>query len=382
MFKEVLNSFHIKKHFNSKEDYHKLLLYITGETIPGSIIAVKSIILLEIMMIFMAITLHKENPDKVNPYYLVFYFILLVASIIGVLIATYIRKDMEHRYLIFIYGSKIYSMGIMLWSILITYLDMKTTHNYSLVVYMTIMMIIPVATYLDPAFLVLQNIVGSAIIEILIYRYDTSEIMKASFINFFVYAFVAILVGYAYTTMRLKNYYKHIQLLAMNQKLKDSAEVDFLSGLYNRTKLNEVSQQLWLKGLETQTALACILCDIDNFKQINDTYGHQEGDRWIQEMAALLQETVTYKNSHCFRYGGEEFLVVIPGINLEEAQEIAERIRMGFEQIRIGNKKHKGTISCGVYCAVPTNLHNIEKFYANADNNLYRAKAKGKNQIY
>jgi diguanylate cyclase (GGDEF)-like protein len=378
----LLDKLFVKRTFKTKEEYNRLLIYIVGETLGSSMVAIRSIIIFEIFMIAYTVIKHLNESSQYSLAYLTLYILLLMVSIGSDFLIRFARKNIEKNYLYIIHGAQIHSIFMMIWAILITYLDMISIHDYSMMVYMIIMIVIPVATYINPVSLLIQNFIGSIMIGLLIIRFDNSEIMIASFINFFVFAFIASNTGFAYTYMRITNYKKHAMLQSMNLKLKEASEIDFLSGLYNRTKLNEIAERLWLDGMQNQTALACILCDIDNFKQINDTYGHLEGDKWIQELANVLREVVTMENAYCFRYGGEEFLIVIPGVELSEAQDIAESIRTIFEQVRVGNKMHKGTVSCGVYCAIPSTRHNIEKFYGYADDNLYRAKARGKNQVY
>jgi len=119
-----------------------------------------------------------------------------------------------------------------------------------------------------------------------------------------------------------------------------------------------------------------IIIDIDNFKKINDTYGHKKGDLILQKVGEVLKESIR-KNDLAFRYGGEEFVILLPDTHLKEAHIIADRIRNVIPQkIKINNNPITISGGVGEYKG-----EDIKKFFKKVDKALYEAKKSGKNKI-
>ena len=122
-----------------------------------------------------------------------------------------------------------------------------------------------------------------------------------------------------------------------------------------------------------------IMFDIDDFKVVNDTYGHQEGDVALVEVAKIMKENCRRKD-FVVRFGGEEFLVLLPSANLKIAYAIAEKIRLEIASSLFGRANFKVSISGGV-AQGNCNDQEIEDVIKRADEKLYESKANGKNQI-
>ena len=169
-----------------------------------------------------------------------------------------------------------------------------------------------------------------------------------------------------------------------NRDLKMLASKDPLTGLFNRTFLNELLEKEWMRSRRHGTLLSVILADIDNFKRVNDTYGHQAGDLALQKVADVMKKCLR-KDDYLARYGGEEFLFVLPQTGLEEACKAAERLRNAVRNLVIffsEGKRHSLSISCGVSTALPENMdENIDLLIQRADQALYEAKGAGKNRV-
>ena len=157
---------------------------------------------------------------------------------------------------------------------------------------------------------------------------------------------------------------------------------DDLTGLPNRRAFdvrfgNRVRDLQRLGG-----TLGLVLLDLDNFKAINDTYGHPQGDVVLREAARVLRET-SREIDHTARYGGEEFALLLPGTNLEGAFELAERVRRGIEALHIPLLDGSGTLritaSCGVG-SMPETRADPQPLVAAVDAALYNAKRSGKNK--
>jgi diguanylate cyclase (GGDEF)-like protein len=173
------------------------------------------------------------------------------------------------------------------------------------------------------------------------------------------------------------------QIKRQNEELKRLATIDPLTGCLNRRAFNESFENMFNGARSVGMALSCLVLDIDFFKKVNDSHGHSVGDHVIQEVARTLQANARPSDLVC-RYGGEEFCVVLPGMDIGQAAETAERIRRGVES-RVGPaiKEVPGmklTISAGVATLVPqvaTPLELIDR----ADQALYESKSGGRNRV-
>jgi diguanylate cyclase (GGDEF)-like protein len=173
----------------------------------------------------------------------------------------------------------------------------------------------------------------------------------------------------------------------MNQTMlgeaKHKANTDSLTGLNNRNYLFHMAQNFVEKSIREGSPISIFLFDIDNFKHYNDTNGHDEGDTLLKELSEVIR-TVTRKNSVIVRYGGEEFIVMLPGISKEDAFIYSERLR---EKIAEYPFRHRETqplgrvsISGGV-ASFPVDGDSIYKVIQLADMSLYKAKAEGRNRV-
>lgn len=168
-----------------------------------------------------------------------------------------------------------------------------------------------------------------------------------------------------------------IEIHAFRQTEK-LAMIDGLTGLYNRTYMDIVLKKEFCRCERYSKKLSICLLDIDNFKKVNDTYGHLFGDTVLKELALLLMELIREADVAC-RYGGEEFLIILPETDAEGTQFLAERIREEIKK-RPFFKENNITISGGS-ATYPENARDIEDLLNAADRALYRAKRFGKDQI-
>ena len=168
----------------------------------------------------------------------------------------------------------------------------------------------------------------------------------------------------------------------IQEKLIHDANHDFLTGLYNR-RFFENQFKLELNRSERSDApLSLFILDIDHFKRINDTYGHLVGDRVLELLASMLREN-SRSGDIVARFGGEEFLILLPNTDLGLARTMAERLRLEAENLELISlgKRIKFTISVGVTSFVATRRVTPEILTDEADHALYRAKHSGRNRI-
>lgn len=174
------------------------------------------------------------------------------------------------------------------------------------------------------------------------------------------------------------------ELLRANRELAESEQAsrrvsltDTLTGVGNRRHFDETLatevERAWRYGQR----LSLVLLDIDNFKRVNDNWGHEAGDHVLRRVGALLRETLR-RSDHVSRFGGEEFVVLMPGLGQDEAQVLAERIRGLLATLPMG-KLPGITASFGVASLAPD--ERGESLFARADAALYRAKAGGRNRV-
>jgi len=186
----------------------------------------------------------------------------------------------------------------------------------------------------------------------------------------------SILLIVFFLTWRLAN-----QLDEVNYRLHKQASTDELTGVRNRRRIMRRLEEEFSRSTRGGDPLSLIVFDIDHFKRINDTHGHQFGDLVLKRVARLMEETVrTY--DLVGRIGGEEFLVVTPSTTLEEASAIAERIREAIEQERIGDdiRMVHVTVSAGV-STMNRDEDSMDAMIRRADDALYCAKNAGRNRV-
>ncbi|MFH1911228.1 MAG: diguanylate cyclase [Pseudomonadota bacterium] len=171
----------------------------------------------------------------------------------------------------------------------------------------------------------------------------------------------------------------------MEEILNRLSRHDGLTGIANRRHFDEFYQQEWKRALREETPLSLLLCDLDFFKNYNDTYGHQAGDDCLRAVAGVLQKGLRRPGDLTARYGGEEFIVVLPGTLREGALAVAESLRKAVEALAIPHSASATapvvTICLGVSITVPGPGESPADLLAAADRALYRAKEEGRNRV-
>ncbi|HET7550401.1 MAG TPA: diguanylate cyclase [Gemmatimonadaceae bacterium] len=171
-------------------------------------------------------------------------------------------------------------------------------------------------------------------------------------------------------------------LATANAKLTRIAVTDGLTGLYNRRHLEQRLREMFDHSLRLHEPLAVVMFDLDHFKSINDTFGHQAGDEVLRDLATLLRQAVR-EIDRIGRYGGEEFMAILPGTVLDAAVTFAERARQEVEEhlFRCAAGTLRCTLSCGVAAWPHPRIRHREDLVKAADDALYVAKALGRNKV-
>ena len=201
--------------------------------------------------------------------------------------------------------------------------------------------------------------------------------------------FDAGVVGLALAKRALKQLHYRVFILTMsdrlqlreiadvNQRLQSAARTDPLTGVPNRRRFDEAFEDCRL----TTGPVALVMFDVDHFKSLNDTHGHRAGDRCLTAVAGLLRAGLRDAPDLLARFGGEEFVALLPGVGPEEAAVIAERLRAAVEARRLPNPGGVGgivTVSAGVASAFSNRL---DQLLGAADAALYEAKSAGRNAV-
>jgi len=175
---------------------------------------------------------------------------------------------------------------------------------------------------------------------------------------------------------------KNIQLRESLDKLKTMATTDPLTGLANRRRFGEILEQYYGEAFRYGFDLSCCMCDLDDYKQLNDTLGHQVGDKILEITAEVIRSSLR-KTDIAARYGGDEFVLLFPHTSMDRAIEVGERIRQQLAE-RSGKDiklNHTVTMCIGVASLEADRPTTADALVSMADRALYAAKDHGKDQI-
>jgi len=194
--------------------------------------------------------------------------------------------------------------------------------------------------------------------------------------------FVTLFSGWialALESQRTENFLIHMELDLQNKKLAELNATDPLTGVMNRRSLLQMLYVYLEEFHRYSTPVSLIMVDIDYFKLVNDTHGHQVGDKVLLEIARLLTDSLR-ATDRLARYGGEEFLVVLPHLHRKEAYNAAERLRRIVMNTRFSDQELQITASFGV-TELTKETPGINSLIKRADDALYSAKHRGRNRV-
>ena len=182
--------------------------------------------------------------------------------------------------------------------------------------------------------------------------------------------------------MRVRN---QIQIINQMRTIENLSMIDQLTNIPNRRSFNDRLKKEWKLAIREKQPISLMMLDFDRFKQVNDNYGHNQGDIVLQAAAGIISQALKRPGDFAARWGGEEFSVLMNNTALEGAKDVAERIRSMMEAASIkcvdSEKVIKITVSIGLVSAMPSLDSCPDEFFLKADQALYAAKDAGRNRV-
>ena len=181
--------------------------------------------------------------------------------------------------------------------------------------------------------------------------------------------------------LRVRN---QIQIVNQFRTIERLGMIDPLTNIANRRSFDDRLCMEWTQAMREQTPISLLMMDLDRFKNLNDTYGHQQGDAVLQAVSKIFTHSFRRAGDFAARWGGEEFVVLLPNTPLAGAMDVAEKIRTDVESAviyGIDGSTLRTTISIGITSQIPAQGGLTDAFIASADKALYAAKQAGRNRV-
>lgn len=329
---------------------------------------------------------------------IILYFLMIISTVIyGLRLRTYKQEDNKNAENILLWSNiqgcllTFLSTGIIIArSFCATQGSNLVFTNFAFVIMVPIIFRIKKIPYF-----ITTGISYLLILFVALFSSDKSYLnMNTSFFFLVVYA-AAFLTEYL-VTMALNSTYDYQnkayevaevqikvshELLKINDKLANESSSDFLTKLGNRKALVEDANNIWNECINENQCVSVVMIDVDKFKYINDTYGHEIGDVVLKRLAQIISENSITNNGYAYRYGGEEFLMIFKGASLKETQKYMENLSKqisltSFEEI----DNRIVTASIGIYTNIPSPENSIQDFITEADKLMYIEKNKKKSK--
>lgn len=370
--KGLLQRLSFRAQFTSEQEMKKVELLATKDTIASAKRIATMLVYLDAAIVLIWLAYWRLGGNPLNVKEVMTYAALLAVSIVTKCMIKYVNQNIEERYRMFEWIGGGFAFLLILWADWITYLNTMKSGNFSIMIFFTIITIIPMSVFLKPVVYYPIQILGSLVIYIIILT-CTTENQADNLANFTICFVFSTVSAVSFYTTRLKSYKQMLTL-------EEISERDPVSGLYNRLTLEEKSEEIWKECKQQNQLISCMFCEIDEFKTLNDTYGNRYGDVCVRNIADAIQENRTHTKCYAFRYRSEEFLVLLPGMNHAAACRWTEQLRDAVAYK--SKKKQKFVVNFGVYTARPfEDSSRMEQYIVQADRLRYQAKQQGENCI-
>lgn len=339
--------------------------------------------------------------------YLVMYTIIIILSLVFLFLTKGI-KAYKYKNESYLKNMELlcvaYITIIMTWGSILSLIGQLVYGQ--LIVFMVLMVACSVFFYLESKKMLMPYLLSVFVLSLgLPYVQSDNKILFGHYINLFGFSVISFISSRLIYRKYLKEYNRKVLLQKSNALLKNQIElnklinsqlekanlqleklslIDELTSMANRRGFNNYIDKMFDLYKYTDFLFSIIIMDIDSFKQFNDTYGHNEGDNVLKQVADKIKSSVLHPLDFVTRWGGEEFIYASFDANIEEAEQIAETIRENILSLKIVNKFSETgfiTASFGVSTMKLSNKGDVIRCIEQADRALYKAKTSGKNCI-
>lgn len=300
-------------------------------------------------------------------------FLVIVYFLIGRMMRALPLRPVHHvKTLVFLISSVMYLCGI--------YSSTQLSGGELAVLSVWMFLLVQISFDIPPLQNLITVLLYLALFLVIGRRMKTPQRWEHDVIYTHISVVVGLFISYHQSHLALDNIIAKNNLLKANFALYHTATTDELTGLMNRRMLFDRYDAILGDCAETQRSMACVILDIDDYKQFNDSYGHPEGDALLRKIGAILRSYSDENGIDIGRIGGEEFLAVWREESQARCERVAEELRYAIEQMAVPNKGSTDhshvTMSVGL-CLLP--YEKAQGAYLSADKALYRAKEAGKN---
>lgn len=302
------------------------------------------------------------NAELYGPYiwrYRLFYASLLAVAVIYIVLNVFAKRDIEHRYGVLMVANPVCAVFFFAWALTITYYDSQVTNTVDPSVFMTFSLVVPMSFSLLPAFYAAVVILSDALMLYLIISVTGAGAPIINVIVFFVFQFV---LGIGFLRLKMKLSERIVQE-------EENARIDVITGLSNRRIYEEDLKRIGEEHLPND--LYYVVIDINGLKDVNDSYGHETGDRLIVGAAQCIEQCFAGWGRQ-YRIGGDEFVILSSG-----KREAPDRLISAYEKAtEEWSRKHGVTLStsCGVAGSSEYPGYGITDLARAADKRMYEEK--------
>jgi diguanylate cyclase (GGDEF)-like protein len=291
-----------------------------------------------------------------------------------------------------------FSIFFVAWSVYVSCLDTYTTVNFDIpnahpIVMLNAFAAVAGCIYIKPRHIAIELLSAFVAFTIIYSVFLSHAVHIGVIINIAIFTIVCLVVSIARFGFMVKGFGQNImvkeknkelteinlELLRLNEKLSYLSTTDVLTGLKNRLAFKEKLEEVSAFCAKSNELMSVAIFDLDDFKMVNDKFGHGIGDDCLKEVSDVLLRHID--ESRLFRYGGEEFIMLADSISESDVFEVLQVIRKDLARTELTSAKLHVTISAGMYTSVPSGFVTSEHFLTNADRALYYAKVSGKDRV-
>ena len=350
-----------------------------------------------VIMLFSALTgafvyfYEKTTLLITTPHAVIMHMVLLLLAAVFFICTNRIEKKNKFNSKFSYIVDKLFALCSLSWAMVFSINAQGTSGQIT--VYVIGITLIVGAVYIKPiAMAIIYLYVNSAFVIILPYFQQSRALVASHEINSLYLIAIAWFISRLLYQNRLKNYVqkkmieeKNIELITLNTKLEQLSATDSLTGICNRREFDKVIQNEWNNSIQEKSLLSVALIDIDFFKAYNDSYGHLAGDDCIKMVVNIICSSVKDSTNCIARFGGEEFIAILPNADINRATYICKCIAEAVEALKLPHPNSPlsfVTVSIGVCTIIPTQNYSYEYLVNNADKALYQAKHSGRNRVF